>query len=80
MTKRGRVTTQAEDAARILRDYKDRIERLEEGEGAGSESVQLFRTVSETAVCSDSVSVSSSTAGSFEWNTSNWGFADWEDN
>lgn len=75
-----RVATDAEDAARILRGYRERIERLEEEEGPGAESVQLFRLSTETVVCSDSITTSTGSASAFEWNTSNWGFDEWEDN
>lgn len=74
-----RVGTDAEDAAQILRGYRERIERLEEEKGAGSDAIQLYRQVSETVVCTDTISTSTQTGG-FEWNTSKWGFAEWEDN
>lgn len=75
-----RVSTDAEDAAGILRGYKERIERLEEEGGGGEESVQLYRQSQESVICSDTISISVGSAAAFEWGTSQFGFDEWEDN
>lgn len=81
MTKRQpRVSTDYEDAAQILRGYRERIERLESSGGSGSEGVQVYRKAQETVICSDSVAVDEGQAASFEWDTTQWGFGEWEDN
>lgn len=74
-----RVATDAKDAAKILRGYKKRIERLEEDQ-LTQENVQLYRQASDSVVCNDTLSTSTGSAGAFEWNTSSWGFDEWEDN
>lgn len=76
-----RRETEAEDAAQILRGLKSRVERLEKDSRGGGESIQLYRQVNDSVTITDSHTLDKSVAGEgFEWNTSEWGFAEWEDN
>lgn len=77
--KKPRVGTEAADAAKILRGYKKRIEQLEEDK-LTQENVQLYRQTSNSVVCNDTITITTGSAGAFEWNTSSWGFDEWEDN
>lgn len=66
------------DAAQILRQYKDRIERLEQKRRA-SDSVQLVRDINETVGVTDTVTVTEKTAAGFVYGTSQYGRDGWGD-
>lgn len=76
---KSRRKTDAEEAAQILRDYKRRIEKLEEDGTGVDETVQLFRAVHTGVACSTSLEYEMGDAFAFEWNTSEWGFDEWSD-
>lgn len=65
------------DAAELLRQLNDRLNRIEnqdEPEGA----VQLLRSVSETETTSDSVTATTQATGGWDWSSnSTWGFSSW---
>jgi len=71
-----RSPTDARDAAQILRGYKTRIEQLEEKNRGGDETVQLFRSATDTCLVSDSVATSTGTAEGFRFGESTFGFAE----
>lgn len=77
--RKNRQETDYEDAAQILRGYKERIEQLEETERGGDQTVQLFRSTADTCVCADSVSYSTGVAGGFSFGDSQFGFGEWGD-
>lgn len=74
MPHRTRRQTDYQDAAQILRGYKERIEQLEERGRGGDQTVQLFRPVTDVCACADSVTVTEGTAQGFRFGTSQWGY------
>lgn len=69
-------STEAGDAAKILRGLKERVDRLEESDST-PDGVNVLRNVGpETTDASDSVSVSTSAAGSGTFDVDDFGFAE----
>jgi hypothetical protein len=68
-----RRQTDYEDAAQILRGYKERIERLEEKDRGGDKAVQVFRRTTDTCLCDDAVSHSVGD-GVFHFGQDAWGY------
>jgi len=74
-----RRPTDAEDAARILRGWKRKIERLAETERGDTDNVQLFRSASDTCVCNDTTTVTTEQAASFTFDDDDFGTAEFND-
>lgn len=74
MTYDSRRQTGAAEAALILRDLKDRVDRLEKEQRGSSDSVQLFRNTRDIVTCSDSHTVTVNNAAGFVFSESEWGF------
>lgn len=70
--------TDESDAARILRQYKDRIEALENSGDTGT-VVQIVREVNETVTVADTVTATVSDATSFTYGTDEYGYTGYGD-
>lgn len=68
--------TNVEEAARLLRGLRERVQRLETG-SSHSDSVSMLRTLTETEVSSDTVTVTTDSSPAFTWDTDDWGHAEW---
>lgn len=79
MTYETRKQTGTAEAALILSDLKDRVDKLEKRRSAQDDAIQQFRKAVETVTCSDTVTVTEQDAGAFVFSESEWGFDEFSD-
>lgn len=73
-----RLNSTAHEAAQILRGLKDRINDLEE-EREPEGRVGVVRNVDDTALASDSLTVTDSAITVMQWDVDDWGLSNWGD-